>query len=302
MLDYSTTAGQVLRRLRKQRNLTLTQAARQLGTSTPVLSRKERGQDEIKRIDIRAAITVYQLSPWEAYELWIASGFIPEPTLPVARNYDLYELAETLLPHIPFPAFIMNVPGYILAWNQEIEAIWSLSLSENKQVHIIDELFSERIRQLLGIRWEQYVSQALKVFYNKTFRIANDPTLRHLLDHLCRRHGETFIRKWNEAQSAYAVDAKLSPLDMGATVVMHDSPYGMIDYLVMHMTFQFPQEYEVTMYVPFGAQNQKRYQRFKATMGPGRLYMQKTADQIHRNNRKVDQNKHVSQLTCTSLT
>jgi transcriptional regulator with XRE-family HTH domain len=49
MPDYNLQAGQMLRQLRKQRQLTQTQAALLLHTSTPVLSRKERGLDSIER-------------------------------------------------------------------------------------------------------------------------------------------------------------------------------------------------------------------------------------------------------------
>jgi transcriptional regulator with XRE-family HTH domain len=263
------TAGQVLRNLRQQRGLTLKQAAAALHTSAPVLSRKERGEDAIERHDIRLAVRSFHLTPWEAYELWTSAGFIPEPALPLERAYDQRELAQALLPNIAFPAFIVDVFGYIGAWNQGIEAIWAPSQAESPRIHVVDDLFSARLRARLGARWEPYVARSLKIFYHKTLRVANQPAFKALLEELYARHGEEFVRKWNEAQNGIG---SALPSDISGTIVVHESPVGLIEYLVTQSVFQLPQEYELIVYVPFGADNQERYRMFKATMGEHRLY------------------------------
>lgn len=144
--------------------------------------------------------------------------------------------------------------------------------SDCQKEPILDDLFSPRLRQFLGERWDQYVLHAVQVFYHKTVRVANDPSFRDLLDSLCRRHGEEFIRKWNEAQSDDGSQDTLPPVDVGGTIVPHDSPYGMIEYLVMQTIFRFPYEYELIMYVPLGTENQQRYQKFKGTMNGNTIY------------------------------
>ncbi len=265
------SAGQLLRRLREQRNLTQQHAAKLLSTSSPVLSRKERDQDEIEREDIRLAIQAYDLSPWEAYELWLAAGFIPEPTLPAARQYDLRAFAETLLPNLPFPAFIADVLGYIKAWNQGIEAIWGASQAEGTQIHVLRDLFSARVREKLGARWQPYILQALRFFRLKTTRFANDPQFRTLIQSLKTQYGEEFEALWNEAQ-ATGDTPLLPPVDAGGTIVQYESEHGLINYLVVQAALQFPQAHELTLYVPFAAEDYARYQRFQAEMGEGKLY------------------------------
>ena len=271
LTELHSLAGQMLRKLRHQRGLTLKQAAAALNTSPPVLSRKERGEDVIERQDIRFAVKSYQLTAWEAYELWTAAGFIPELSLISEHIYNLHEQTELLLQNIAFPAFVMDSLGYIRAWNQDIEAIWAPSAAQQgrHRLHIIDDLFSPRLRERLGPGWEAYVSQSLKIFYHKTLRIANEPEFRALIETLHARHGAEFVRKWNEAQNGRG--DPLAP-DAGATIVVHDSPSGPIEYLVMQTLFQLPQQYELITYVPFGDANQERYRHFKATIGPNRLY------------------------------
>lgn len=274
MADRNKAVGTLLRKLRQQRKLTLKQAAARLNTSAPVLSRKERGADEVERLDIRLAITGYCLTPWEAYALWTEAGFIPEPMQPPARTYNLRDFAETLLLNLPFPAFIQDILGYVVAWNEGIEAIWLPSQTESPRLHIIDELFTARVRVYLGEHWDAYILRALKVFYHKTLSISNDPTFRELLAYLSRRHPDVFVAKWNLAQTTTEGPLEPPAIEMGSTIVPHASPYGLIDYLVMQSAFQFPPEYELIMYVPFGKENQERYEQFKATMGPNRLYFQ----------------------------
>lgn len=263
------TAGQILRTLRHQRGLTLKQAAAVLHTSAPVLSRKERDGDAIERQDIRLAVKSYDLSAWEAYQLWTAAGFLPEQQQAAERAYDLRELAEALLPEIAFPACIMDVLGYLRAWNQGIEAIWAPSQGEARRTHIVDDLFSARLRGRLGARWEAYVAQSLKIFYHKTLRIATQPAFRALLDELHRRHGDEFVRKWNEAQKG---GNGLHQPDVGGALAVHESPCGAIEYLLMQCALQLPQDYELLMYVPFGAASQERYRQFKAMLGASRIY------------------------------
>jgi transcriptional regulator with XRE-family HTH domain len=279
MSDYSKAAGKMIRQLRQQRGLTLARASAIMRTSAPVLSRKERGQDNIERTDIRRTIEAFQLTPWEAYELWLAAGFIPEPTLETPSTYDLRELAEALLPHLPCPAFIIDELWHVWAWNQGIEEIWQVSQADSEYLHVLDDLFSERVRGLLGEEWDRYISQAMRVFYNKTIRISNDPAFQQVLTNLVERHGDAFKEKWNTMPWGKYVDKSLPPVDMGGTMVTHNSPFGPIEYIVMQALFHFPQSYELVMYVPFGIANQSRYQQFRASMvSPNQLYFREMPD------------------------
>jgi hypothetical protein len=56
-------------------------------------------------------------------------------------------------------------------------------------------------------------------------------------------------------------------------VVLHDSPFGSIEFLIVQSVFQLPQEYDLIVYVPFGATNHERYRQAKASVVPNRLYV-----------------------------
>lgn len=273
MPDYNAQAGRLLRRLRKGRNLILRDAARRLNMSAPALSRKERGQERIERRDIAEAVRGYELSPWEAYTLWTSAGFIPEPTVPPQREYDLRTFAETLFPSLPFPAFIMDVLGYVVAWNEGIEMIWRPSQAGPGRIHLIEDLFSPRLRERLGERWEPYVRQSLAVFYHKTLPVANDPEFLALIDRLARTYREDFTRLWGAARQNSDASLPLPPIDMGTAVVSYDSALGMIEYLVLQSVVQFPQTYELIVYMPYGDANNERYRLLRERMPQNRAYV-----------------------------
>lgn len=132
MHDYNKAAGILLRSLRRQRGLTQVEAAHLLSTSSPVLSRKERGQEQIERLDIQLAITAYQLNAQESQALWSAAGYLPEP--PLHRPAEqIYCQAKRLLTELPFPAFLVDELAEIQAWNQPLVALWVANAAPTNQ-------------------------------------------------------------------------------------------------------------------------------------------------------------------------
>lgn len=123
MRDYNKEAGAMLRTLRRQRQLTQCEAAHRLNTSAPVLSRKERGQEQIERVDVQLAVAGYQLNAGESYALWLAAGYLPEPALDSPCAPDLHTFASRLLVELPFPAFVVDAWGHWQVGNQYSTAI-----------------------------------------------------------------------------------------------------------------------------------------------------------------------------------
>jgi len=272
--SYDQAVGRILRRLRHQRHLTLRAAAQLLCTSAPVLSRKERGQDRIEREDIAEAVHAYDLSPWEAYELWTAAGFIPEPTRQPPLAYDVRSFAESLLPGLRFPALLLDTLGYIIAWNEGFETLWGLSRSISERIHMVDELFTSNARERLGGHWGRYICQTLRVFYLKTLPIANDPAFRELLAQLAERHDPDFTQFWNETHRSQAPEHLLPPTDIGPIICSHTSPFGPIEYTVLQSIVHFfPLPYDLIVYVPLGAENNQRYFRLVESQASDRVYM-----------------------------
>jgi hypothetical protein len=118
-------------------------------------------------------VEAYRLDQWEIYALWTAAGFTPAPGSPSTHQHDLHELATLLLTALPFPACMVDSLGYLVAWNQGIEAIWSPSRADRAHIHVLDDLFSSRLRHKLGEKWEAYVLLALRLFYHSRCFVAS---------------------------------------------------------------------------------------------------------------------------------
>lgn len=262
--------GAALRRWRLRRGLTLGEAATLLATSAPVLSRKERGQDQVERSDVRLAIAVYGLDAWEAHQLWLLSGYSAESPLYQVREYSLHDVGELLLPHLRFPAFVTDDLAYLRAWNHGIELIWGPLTASGQRINILDDLFSASRRSQMGERWNSYILRALRIFRQKTQYLRSDPAYKQLLQTLVERHGHLFVEKWNEVE--HGAGRQPLTLDTGAITIAHPSPVGRIDYLVTATTWQFPLPGEMTVYLPFGEENMARYAELAAAVDLSPIY------------------------------
>lgn len=273
-MDHLTkSAGEMMRLLRRRRNLTLAQAARLLLTSSPVLSRKERGAAPLERSDLQAAIGAYALDPWESYQLITAAGFLPGSFALTDSSGGLRRFAESILANLTYPAFITDELMYIRAWNQPIHAIWTPNL-DGRPLHLLDDLFSGRVRAKMGDGWHAYMERALRIFQLKTLHVRPRADYAQLLRELGRKHGPDFARVWAAADilTQEAVAGQVARTGTETVIVRHDSPAGMIDYLVAEATWHFPQPYSLSVYVPYGAANTARFAEFLARMGPNELY------------------------------
>jgi transcriptional regulator with XRE-family HTH domain len=269
--SHPNAAGQILRRLRQQRGLTLTEVAASVGISVPVLSRKERGEQAIERKDIRAIIEQFRLSPWEAYELWTGAGFVPEPVELPIQPASLRTFANTFLLKIPFPAYIITPLGYLLAWNQEFETLWTPSQRAIKPLHLLDIILSTQVSTRMASAWERYVRQALHMLYQWSLRRGREPRFDWLLKTLSERYGAAFDKPWQKMQSSASLRARVA--SYREMLVPQQTSAGTITYIALRGVSHVPQEYELIVLVPFGAESHERYQQVRETMPPSRLYM-----------------------------
>lgn len=254
MTASNVNPARLFRELREQRNLTQREAARLLHTSAPVLSRKERGQVPIERRDVELAIAGYGLDPWETFLLWSATGFTPSATRQAVSTDQVRQVARHVLGTIAFPAFLTDDLLFVRAWNQGIEAIWRPSAAPGP-IHIVDDLFSARIRQKMGAEWEPYVLRALRIFRTQTWPVATDPRFLALLDSFEATHGAQFVEMWNRTQA----EAQQAHDDLAPVIVRHDSTHGPIDYLVLQATWATPGPWMLSTYLPLGPDNLARY-------------------------------------------
>jgi transcriptional regulator with XRE-family HTH domain len=273
MRNLTITAGEMLRALRRRRNLTLAQAARLLHTSAPVLSRKERG-GALERADLHAAIDAYELDPWESYQLITAAGFLPGSFSLTDGSGSVRRFAESVLANIVYPAFITDELVYVRAWNQPMQIIYSLA-ADGRPVHLIDILFSETVRTRLGASWTAYSGQAVRIFQLKTLNVRPRADYARLIQAYETKYGPEFTSIWESADAVTQMTVTgLSPQTGIETVtVHHESPLGAIDYLVTNAAWHFPQPYELNVYVPYGAANAVRYADFGASLGTGSIYL-----------------------------
>lgn len=272
MTTYARIGGGVLRQLRKKRSLTLQDAAPRFTISVAALSRKERGVDQIGRQDIRHAIRVYRLSPAETAELWAAAGLLPDPPTDTPVQVDMQAFAGPLLINVLFPAFVTDSLGYIVAWNQAIEYMWQFGSSLERPPHVLSAAFSPRVRAVMGDNWPQAIRAYVGGFYRDTLARSGHPDYARIIRMLEERHGNMFVRIWNEAGQRLADPDgdPISSLD-GTRAVFRDGN-SEIEYLMMQSVFRFSSPYFLVLYVPFGPQNHIRYEALSAEIGPRRVY------------------------------
>ena len=236
MRDYNKAAGAMLRTLRRQRGLTQIEAAHLLNTSSPVLSRKERGQEQIERLDVQLAIVGYQLTEWESQALWHAAGYLPEP-LPQEDGENVSCVSRSLLTEIPFPAFLKDPLGQVKAWNQLFAAL-STPNAPQPDPTLTDQPDAGA--------WRFYAEE---------------------------EHGDAVVAKWPEIQqNRQGLTAQLLH-ELGEVLVQYASPLGSIDYLVLQAPFSFPQACTLLVYMPFGLENHLRFEQWKAQMELNRLFV-----------------------------
>lgn len=297
---YQPMAARLLRRFRLRNNFTLEQASPLLDTSPAALSRKERGEKPVQRTDVRNAIAAYRLTPWEAYELWLAAGFIPEQRKPHLTANSVCELVEPLLSSVTYPAAIIDQVGYIKSWNSEYESIWKLADTE-PEPHYIEQLWRRKDLFLSHDSWSRYALHALKLFYNKTLRATGKPELESILKRLREAHGEEFTQRWDQAQchaitfdfvDDAAQNGEVPILDTYGMTLLHKTngcasihSNGVhagavlvkeiateIEYMTVQSMVECLADYEMTIYLPLGASNQERYAQWRQHIDGSRTY------------------------------
>jgi transcriptional regulator with XRE-family HTH domain len=270
MTQTSNEAGRRVRELRRQHGMTLERLAAAIGTSIPVLSRKERGEQPFERKDVRALIEQFELAPHEAHELWTGAGFVPEVSPPISHASNSYEFAEALLLRVPYPACVLSFLGYLLAWNQEFEMLWHPSRLALKPLHALDLLLSADVAPEMAEAWEHTTRQILGLFYQRLVRRAHEPPTKRLLASLSARYGARFDAPWQAYQQGEA-----TPPTGAAEVLLvsQHSPWGPLTFLALRGLASTPRNDELITLVPFGAESHERYQQARATVSVGRLYV-----------------------------
>lgn len=266
------SAGAMLRRLRRQHNLTLKVASARLNLSAAALSRMETNKRVISRADLQAVTRGYGLSRWESYYLYISAGFLPESP-PSEPETSFRAFALQVLTNLPYPAFMQDTLGFVLAWNGGIQTIWNPPAGQ--RIHMIHDLFSERVRAAMGEHWRPYVTRAMWLFYMRTFTVARDPAYLELMREFEDQYGEEFRAMWNAAQdTGYWLSGP--PEDGGGVTVTYMTPVGPITYVVMQSMLRSPTTYELYLYVPFGRENIERHEHFHRMVDMCTLYTSPT--------------------------
>lgn len=279
---YKPPSACLLRRFRQRKKLTLEEAATFLDISASALSRKERGEKPVERPDIRNAIDAYNLTEWEADELWMSAGFVPERQKPYFPNAHIGGLFEPLLENISHPAAVIDQIGYIRAWNSEYEAIWQLA-DTVPSPHIVDQFWRRQELFTSHSSWNRRVLHALRTFYYRSLRATGRPEFQAVLKRLKESYGDEFVQRWNLAQNYSSMfgtddqeDANLVMDSYGVTICHKksgDAGSGTcIEYLIMQSMLESLTDYDLTIYVPFGDINQRRYHDWRLHLNQSGVY------------------------------
>jgi len=257
---YTPPAGLLLRDFRERMDMTLREAATLLSQAPSTLSRKERGEKPVERDDVRNAIDAYELTTWEADELWLAAGFLPERSIPFPTPAAAQHLANELMSDVAFPACVTDPLGYIYAWNPRFDALWLLSQQAAETAHIVDLLFSPQASALLGAQWQDYVQRELYLLYCRTLKWARTPEFRSLLYSLREQHGEPFLQLWDDIHRyQYLVAQQSSGAQTCRISVHHEHAEAAIDYVCVRSHHEPLIEYELMIYMPVGADDLVRF-------------------------------------------
>lgn len=266
-LDRTNQSGRKLRELRLQRGLTLAQVARVVGMSASVLSRKERGKQVLKRRDIRALGAALELSPWEAYELWTAAGFVPEWGRPASASLQRDGDLAGLVQHCPFPACALTLPGHLAAWNQGFEAIWRASQVAIRPLHLLDVLLQAPVPAERSVEWESFTALAVHLFHQWAPRSMPEPLLRQLAYDLSRRYGAAFAERWQRLQRE-PKPATRTTLAAMRVLLPWESPHGVIRAATLRLMGggALGAGYVLLVHLPAGAESRGRYGQWRATL------------------------------------
>jgi transcriptional regulator with XRE-family HTH domain len=259
--------GAYLRRLRKNRRLTLLQVEQITHLSTAVLSRLERGERNVTRADCVALSRGYKLSAYESYSLFARAGFLPESQRS-GSEAAMRAVSLRLLHSTRFPAALIDNLGNLVAWNQTLDGIWHPP--HDRPVHVLDELFATSVRAQLGAGWRPYVARAIWLFAQRSVAMSNDVAFESTIRRLEERYGNDFITLWEEAAVSSGPDA--SDLEHLGLSVAHESPFGTIRYLMTQVVFHTHSTLELHMHVPLDGENMARFDAFAAAQGPARIY------------------------------
>jgi hypothetical protein len=136
---------------------------------------------------------------------------------------------------------------------------------------MLDIIFSTRVSTKMASDWERYVWQTLHMLYQWKLRRGNEPRFVWLLKTLSERYGAAFDRPWQQIQSSDSLRARV--VSYREMLVPQRTWAGTITFIALRGVSHVPQEYELFVLVPFGSESHERYQRVRATMPEGKLYM-----------------------------
>ncbi|NJK79759.1 MAG: helix-turn-helix domain-containing protein [Chloroflexaceae bacterium] len=248
-------SGAELRRLRRQREWTQQYAAEQMNMSPARLSRKERGEAAILRDDIRLAIQVYELSSAAAFNLWLLAGLLPDPPeeqgMQATANT---ELVTAWIEQLPYPTISLTRLGALWAWNGAMEACLQLRRIPVARPHIIDVLFADHVRQIMGSQWEAVAIQELQRFYRITLLTSSVDHWQEAYQKFEYRYGFIFERVWQQAIE----NKPVRPLQ----VVPIRYPSGMIEYVIAEVLLSVLSM--GLIFIPANIDSQVPYERVRA--------------------------------------
>lgn len=268
MRNSPENAGAFLRRMRKARRLTLKQVELCSLRSTSVLSRLERNERSVSRDDCLVLSKCLRLTSYETHSLFFMAGYLPEAQH-AHSDAELRKTALGLLGDFRFPAVLMDTAGYLYAWNSVIEAV--VRPAHDRPVHVLDDLFSPRLRAKLGEQWRHSVTRAIWIFLQRFVATGNEQAYAAALQHMERTHGVESIALLNEAQKMEAPDsAGVAQLGL---LFEHDSSLGPVRYISAQLLPHTNAGLELHMFLPIDADNTRRFDLFSASLGANTIYL-----------------------------
>ncbi len=264
-MQKEDTPGEMLRRIRLQRNLTLRVASDRLGVSASSLSRLERDMRVVERADVAAAIRGYQLSAWETFQLESAAKLAPTP-LPKIDDEAAWRVLTEHLRVLTVPAYVVDGHNLIRAWNGQAQALLELP-AQSAPMNPLEMLFSPRMRTLLGETWHETVVLACRQYYLRTLHVAGEGRLRKSVGDVARKYGSVFTEVWDKALET-SREPDTASVEQINTVIKVYTPVGVIEYLLLELARHTLLSLDLHVLVPLGEQSMRRHREAVAGVNP----------------------------------
>jgi hypothetical protein len=224
----------------------------------------------VERGDVETVVRGYGLSRWETSNLQLSAGLTPTPPQR-AEAKATWRLLTEQMQLLKAPACIVDEFNFLVGWNGLMQRVWGLPNAPTGPIHLLDELYSTRMRRLLGEAWRRTATTACRYVHVRSLRVAGEPSFSKSLAALEKKYGNEFIADWNGALGFDDGSGDQVVADYAGAVVRLETSEGFIDYLSLQSPALAFTSLELHVQIPIGIESERRHAQLVAGVEPGQV-------------------------------